>query len=183
MAPAYRLGLQVDTLPETQVKAGVGPCDRAIQKEKTDRRKRIIFEPLGLMKEMFMKKNIKRIVMSMMIAGCMTALVGCNSGVTDGDNTSSAVSAESVNESVNENANEESANPESSKSDASKSDASKTDTSKSDASKKKQESAPTLDELIEESHVEVMIPDEPVEEMTPTDNIEIGIGEGAKGSF
>ncbi|MBR3172060.1 MAG: hypothetical protein IKF22_12585 [Lachnospiraceae bacterium] len=130
-----------------------------------------------------MKKNIKRIVMSMMIAGCMTALVGCNSGVTDGDNTSSAVSAESVNESVNENANEESANPESSKSDASKSDASKTDTSKSDASKKKQESAPTLDELIEESHVEVMIPDEPVEEMTPTDNIEIGIGEGAKGSF
>jgi len=125
-----------------------------------------------------MKKNIKRIVMSMMIAGCMTALVGCNSGVTDGDNTSSAVSAESVNESVNENANEESANPESSKSDASK-----TDTSKSDASKKKQESAPTLDELIEESHVEVMIPDEPVEEMTPTDNIEIGIGEGAKGSF
>lgn len=49
--------------------------------------------------------------------------------------------------------------------------------------KKKQESAPTLDELIEESHVEVMIPDEPVEEMTPTDNIEIGIGEGAKGSF
>lgn len=135
------------------------------------------------MKEMFMKKNIKRIVMSMMIAGCMTALVGCNSGVTDGDNTSSAVSAESVNESVNENANEESANPESSKSDALKSDASKTDTSKSDASKKKQESAPTLDELIEESHVEVMIPDEPVEEMTPTDNIEIGIGEGAKGSF
>ena len=130
-----------------------------------------------------MKKNIKRIVMSMMIAGCMTALVGCNSGVTDGDNTSSAVSAESVNESVNENANEESANPESSKSDALKSDASKTDTSKSDASKKKQESAPTLDELIEESHVEVMIPDEPVEEMTPTDNIEIGIGEGAKGSF
>lgn len=130
-----------------------------------------------------MKKNIKRIVMSMMIAGCMTALVGCNSGVTDGDNTCSAVSAESVNESVNENANEESANPESSKSDASKSDASKTDTSKSDASKKKQESAPTLDELIEESHVEVMIPDEPVEEMTPTDNIEIGIGEGAKGSF
>lgn len=135
------------------------------------------------MKEMFMKKNIKRIVMSMMIAGCMTALVGCNSGVTDGDNTSSAVSAESVNESVNENANEESANPESSKSDASKSDASKTDTSKTDASKKKQESAPTLDELIEESQVEVMMPDEPVEEMTPTDNIEIGIGEGAKGSF
>lgn len=135
MAPAYRLGLQVDTLPETQVKAGVGPCDRTLQKEKTDRRKRIIFEPQGLMKEMFMKKNIKRIVMSMMIAGCMTALVGCNSGVNDGDNTSSAVSAESVNESVNANA--ESAKPESSKSDASKSDASKTDTSKSDASKKK----------------------------------------------
>lgn len=129
-----------------------------------------------------MKKSIKRFVLSMMIAGCMTVLAGCDSGVAGGDNTSSAVSAESVNDSINESV-KENASAEGAKADSSKSDASKSDASKSDASQKKQESAPTLDELIEESQVEVMMPDEPVEEMTPTDNIEIGIGEGAKGSF